>query len=181
MACAHGELVHYKNTDAMTSVAQAQQDCLAGHRRALDQDVAAHGGQRESATCSLPNDILGVLKRANDRAQGQCVGYIWAPKSTSAQAAHGYIRTKTQGTFGYIRVHSGTFGYILASAPRGMASRGPMKTSVSQDGLCLRGVHSAHAPFPFIKLKRGERCFLGGGHPLALHTFRNLPGDGLAR
>ena len=81
----------------------------------------------------------------------------------TADDGAGYIRSKKEGTFGYIRVHSGTFGYIRASAPLFRTLQTPTKTSESWDPLCPLRVHSPQPPIPFIILKGGNWSF--GGVP----------------
>ena len=131
------------------------------------KDVGANGGspsgallllpqpvfcrsQRESATCSLPTDILGGTFRPE-------VGYIQA-QYMHPLGTFGPTNRVHSGTLGHIRVHSGTFGHSRRVA--GLL-RGPGKPCLRMLG-SVRVGYIRRSHLSLYKTKKGVRCFSWG-------------------
>ena len=118
--------------------------------------------------------LVGILEVFNVAGEG-VFGSTGAALS-SQMAMQGHRRAcgrwvHSEEKRGYIRVHSGTFGYIRARCAPSRLSRNPAKTSDSWNPLYSPRVHSPQPPIPFIKLKKGElefRCEPPFSHDIAI-------------
>ena len=128
------------------------------------------GHHPNQTKCSVMVCWWAFLKRSTSLAkvfwgaQGPRCPPRWPCRAIAGRAGVGYIRRKKEGTFGYIRVHSGTL------RPFQTFEKTHENQRFRESTLFSRGTFAA-TTHPFYKTKKGElefRCEPPFSHDVAI-------------